>query len=870
MDRVEHNNIVKEIKDSFLDYSMSVITARALPDLRDGLKPVHRRILYSMYESGFTPDKPHVKSAKIVGDVMGKYHPHGDSSIYEAMVRMAQDFSYRCMLVDGHGNFGNIEGYGAAAMRYTESRLSKISLELLRDIGKEVVDMDDNFDGTEKEPRVLPSRFPNILVNGTMGIAVGMATNIPPHNLGEVIDGCIAYIDNPEIDVDGLMQIIKGPDFPTGGIILGNSGIKKAYETGRGTITIRSKATIEEKNGRHYIVVDEVPYGVNTLDLKNKVAELVHNKVIDGITDYHADLKNGIKITITLKKDANAQVVLNQLYKHTDFQTNFGIIFLMLDQGVPKTLGLKDIIAKYVDFQKEVIIRRTKYNLDKAEKEAHIYEGLKIALDNIDEVIKLIRAAKTDNEAKQNLMSKFGLSEVQSQAILEMKLRRLTGLAREDVENHLDELHKLIDELRAILASEERVLNIIKDEMTEIKNKFADERRTHIDMTAIDYIEDESLIPNEDVIIALTTNGYIKRTTSDTFKTQNRGGVGIKGMTTNDEDFVEHMLNIETHDDVLFFTNKGKVYRLRGYEIPEFSRQSKGLPVVNLIQVEKDERVNSIIKINRDKVDEISNLLFVTKSGLVKRTALEEFARIRQSGKICITLKEDDELIAVMKTSGDDLVLLGSSNGRMCKFNENEVRVMGRTASGVKGIELDDASCIGAAIATEDDTVLIVTKKGYGKQTKVSEYRETKRGSKGVKALSVTDKNGYIASFRIVRPETDLVIITDGGMVMRMPLDQINVLGRVTQGVRLINLKDESQVASISLVDKEKEEEESSENSEVINSEEADNQQSVDLGNNQNEEFTEDMPSEKDSEVVEDELDMDLDEDKSEEIEDEL
>ncbi|MBQ4031276.1 MAG: DNA gyrase subunit A, partial [Bacilli bacterium] len=625
MDRVEHNNIVKEIKDSFLDYSMSVITARALPDLRDGLKPVHRRILYSMYESGFTPDKPHVKSAKIVGDVMGKYHPHGDSSIYEAMVRMAQDFSYRCMLVDGHGNFGNIEGYGAAAMRYTESRLSKISLELLRDIGKEVVDMDDNFDGTEKEPRVLPSRFPNILVNGTMGIAVGMATNIPPHNLGEVIDGCIAYIDNPDIDVDGLMQIIKGPDFPTGGIILGNSGIKKAYETGRGSITIRSKATIEEKNGRHYIVVDEVPYGVNTLDLKNKVAELVHNKVIDGITDYHADLKNGIKITITLKKDANAQVVLNQLYKHTDFQTNFGIIFLMLDQGVPKTLGLKDIIVKYIDFQKEVIIRRTKFNLDKAEKKAHILEGLKIALDNIDEVVKLIRAAKTDIEAQNGLMERFGLTEIQAQAILEMRLRRLTGLERDKIEEELAALLKEIEELKSILASEEKVLNIIKEEMTEIKNRFADERRTHIDMTAIDYIEDESLIPNEDVIIALTTNGYIKRTTSDTFKTQNRGGVGIKGMTTNDEDFVEHMLNIETHDDVLFFTNKGKVYRLRGYEIPEFSRQSKGLPVVNLIQVEKEEKVNSIIKINRDKVDEISNLLFVTKSGLVKRTALEEF-----------------------------------------------------------------------------------------------------------------------------------------------------------------------------------------------------------------------------------------------------
>jgi len=807
MDRVEHNNIVKEIKDSFLDYSMSVITARALPDLRDGLKPVHRRILYSMFESGFTPDKPHVKSAKIVGDVMGKYHPHGDSSIYEAMVRMAQDFSYRYMLVDGHGNFGNIEGYGAAAMRYTESRLSKMSLELLRDIGKDVVDMEPNFDGTEKEPTVLPSRFPNILVNGTMGIAVGMATNIPPHNLGEVIDGCIAVIDNPDIELDDLMQVVKGPDFPTGGIILGNSGIKKAYETGRGSITIRSRATIEEKNGRHYIIVDEVPYGVNTLDLKNKVADLVHNKVIEGITDYHTDLKNGIKITITLKKDANPQVVLNQLYKHTDFQTNFGIILLMLDQGVPKPLGLKDILIKYIDFQKEVIIRRTRFNLDKAEKRAHILEGLKIALDNIDEVVKLIRASKSDNEAQEGLMNKFGLTEIQAQAILEMRLRRLTGLERTKIEEELKALLEEIEELKSILASEQKVLNIIKEEMTEIKNRFGDERRTHIDMTAIDYIEDESLIPNEDVIIALTNKGYIKRTTSDTFKSQNRGGVGIKGMSTNEEDFVEHMLNIKTHDDVLFFTNKGKVYRIKGYKIPEFSRQSKGIPVVNLLQVEKDEMVNSIIKISKDNVDESNKLLFVTKTGLVKRTSIEEFKNIRQSGKICITLKEDDELIAVRMTSGEDLVLLGSSDGRMCKFNEKGVRVMGRTAAGVKGIELsEEATCIGAAIATDDDTILIVTKKGYGKQTLVREYRETKRGSKGVKALSVTDKNGYIASFRIVKPDSDIVIITDGGMVMRMPLEQINVLGRVTQGVRLINLKENSQVASVSLVNKEKDE----------------------------------------------------------------
>ncbi len=805
MDRLEKNNIVSEVSTSFVNYSLSVITSRALPDLRDGLKPVHRRILYSMYQSGYTNDKQHKKSARIVGDVMGKFHPHGDSSIYEALVRMAQDFSYRYPLVDGHGNFGNMDGDGAAAMRYTESRLAKISSELLRDINKNTVDMTPNFDELEEEPVVLPSRFPNILVNGTMGIAVGMATNIPPHNLGEVIDGCVAYINNPDIDTLGLMEYIKGPDFPTGAIILGNSGIKKAYETGRGTITIRSKANIEEKNGRYQIVIDEVPYGVNTLELKNKVAELVHNKVIDGISDYHSDLKDGIKITITLKRDANPQVVLNNLYKHTAFQTTYGIILLMIDQGVPKTLGLKDIISKYIDFQKEVIIRRTKFDLKKAEDRVHILEGLKIALDNIDEVIKIIKESKTDILAKETLMSRFGLSEIQCDAILEMKLRRLTGLEKEKIENELNDLLKRIEELRAILASDEKVLGIIRDELLEIKAKYADERRTHIDMTAVEYIEDESLIPEENIMIALTNKGYIKRTTIDTFKSQNRGGVGVKGMGTNEEDFVEHLLNLSTHDYVLFFTNKGKVYRLKGYEIPEYSRQSKGIPVINLLQIDKDESINSMISVTRE--DNSKYLLFVTKKGIVKKTSLEEFENIRTNGKICISLRDSDELISVRKTCGNDMILLGSSAGRMVKFNEESVRVMGRTASGVRGINLEDSECIGAEIATDDNKILIVTEKGYGKQTYVRDYRQTSRGSKGVKALNITEKNGSIAAFKLVEDNSDVVIITNTGMLIRMPLDQVSTLGRVTQGVRLINLKDNQSVSTISIVEHELKEE---------------------------------------------------------------
>ena len=801
MDRLEETNIVKEIKDSFIEYTMSVIVSRALPDLRDGLKPVHRRILYSMYESGYTPDKPHKKSARIVGDVMGKYHPHGDSSIYEAMVRMAQDFSYRNMLVDGHGNFGNIEGYGAAAMRYTESRLSKISLELLRDINKDTVNFAPNFDESEKEPEILPSRFPNILVNGTMGIAVGMATNIPPHNLGEVIDGCVAYIDNPEIDTLGLMQHIKGPDFPTGGIILGNSGIKKAYETGRGSITIRSRARIEEKNGRNYIIIDEVPYGVNTQDLKNKVAELVHNKVIDGISDYHTDLKDGVKITITLKKDANAQIVLNNLYKHTQFQTNYGIIFLMLDQGTPKTLGIKDIISKYIDYQKEIIIRRTRFDLNKAEKRVHILEGLKIALDNIDEVIKIIKSSKTDAIAKEELNKKFNLDEIQTEAILEMKLRRLTGLEKDKIEAELNELLEKIEYYKSILASEQLVLNIIKEELLEIKNKYADERRTEIDMTAIDYIEDESLIPVEDIVITLTNKGYIKRMTRETYKSQNRGGVGIKGMATNEEDYVENIISMSTHDYIMFFTNKGKVYRIKGYEVPSFSRQSKGLPIINLLPIEKDEKIKAMLNVEND--DNEGFVVFCTQNGLVKRTNISEFENIRSNGKIAITLRENDELISVQKTNGNNEILIASSNGRMIRFIEDEIRVMGRSAAGVKGIDVGDGICVGCEIAIPGQNVLVATENGYGKQTDIDEYRMTHRGSKGVKALNVTSKNGNIIGFKTLNGDEDLMIVTNNGIIIRMDCRQISQTGRVAQGVKLINLKEGQSVSTIAILEKE-------------------------------------------------------------------
>lgn len=800
-DSLEENNIVDEVQQSFLDYSMSVIASRALPDLRDGLKPVHRRILWSMYEENNTPDKPHKKSATTVGYVMGHYHPHGDSSIYEAMVRLAQDFNERYMLVDGHGNFGNIEGDGAAAYRYTEARLSKISLELLRDINKDTVDMDSNFDETCKEPSVLPSRFPNILVNGTMGIAVGMATNIPPHNLGEVIDGCVAFIDNPDITTLELMNYIKGPDFPTGGIILGNSGIKKAYETGRGTITIRSRAEIEEHGNHSSIVFTEVPYGVNTLELKNKVAELVHNKIIDGIADYHTDLKDGVKITITLKKDANPNVVLNNLYKHTNFQISYGIIFLMLDGLTPKTLGLKDIISKYIDHQKIVIIRRTKFDLAKAEKRVHILEGYKIALDYIDEVIRIIRNAESDIEAKEKLISRFGLSDIQADAILELKLRRLTALERDKIEQELNELLELIKDYKDILANEYRVYQIIKDEMLEIKQRYADDRRTSIDMTAIDYIEDESLIPEEDIIITLTNKGYIKRVTTDTYKLQNRGGVGIKGMTTNEEDFVENIVTMTTHDYLLFFSNKGKVYRVKGYEIPTFNRQSKGLPIINLLTIDKDEKITVMLKVTNN--DANNYIVLCTQKGLIKKTNISEFENIRSNGKIAITLKDDDALISAKKTNGSNQIIIAGSNGRMIRFDENEIRVMGRTASGVRGIDLGDGRAVDCEIANTDDQVLVVTENGYGKKTSINEYRMTHRGSKGVKGLNVTEKNGNIVACKTLHDENkDLMVITDNGIIIRLPLDQVSSTGRVAQGVRLINLKDNQKVSTVAIVDK--------------------------------------------------------------------
>lgn len=804
-DRLLDINLPTEVENSFLDYAMSVIVSRALPDVRDGFKPVHRRIIYSMSELGLTPDKQYRKCARIVGDVLGKYHPHGDSSVYEALVRLAQNFSIRYMLVDGHGNFGSVDGDSAAAMRYTEAKMTKIAIEMIRDMSKGTIDLVKNFDGSEDEPVVLPSRFPNILVNGATGIAVGMATNIPPHNLGETIDAVVALIENPNIELSELMNHIKGPDFPTGALILGNSGIKRAYETGKGIITIRSRAIIEEMdNGKKRIVVNEIPYQVNKSMLITKIADLVRDKIIDGITDLRDESnREGIKIVIELRRDVNANVILNNLYKHTSLQTSYGINMLALVDGQPKILSLKEILEKYLDYQKEIIIRRTRYDLEKAQARLHIAEGLKIALDRIDEVIKLIRASKNDEEATNGLISNFGLSEIQAKAILEMKLRRLTGLEKEKIESEINELLELINELTSILASETKILNIIKTEMLEIKNKYSDERRTSIDMTAIDYIEDESLIPVEDIVVTITNKGYIKRTTSETYKTQNRGGVGIKGITTNEEDFVENIISMTTHDYIMFFTNKGKVYRLKGYEIPLFSRQSKGLPIINLLPIDKDESINVMMKILQEEQN--NYLVFCTQKGLVKRTKLEEFDNIRTTGKIAITLKEDDELIAVKKTTGKDEILIASSIGRLVRFEENEIRVMGRTASGVKGIEMDSGKVIGCEIALDNQEILVLTENGYGKKTSKEEYRITKRGSKGVKALNITEKNGNIVAIKTVLGDEDLILITNSGMIIRLSVDQISTTGRVAQGVRLINLKEEQKVSSAAIVMKEQE-----------------------------------------------------------------
>ena len=804
-------NIVNEMRTSFLDYSMSVIVARAIPDVRDGLKPVHRRVLYTLYEEGMTPDKKYQKSANAVGAVMGHYHPHGDSAIYDTMVRMAQDFTYRHVLVDGHGNFGSIDGDGAAASRYTEARLGKISMELLRDLNKDTVDFSPNYDGQRKEPTVLPSRFPNILVNGNMGIAVGMATNIPPHNLGEAIDACVAYIDNPDIELNNLMEYIKGPDFPTGGIILGNSGIRRAYETGRGTITLRAKVEIEEHHGKDRIIITELPYQVNKKSLITRIAELVRDKVIDGISNLTDETAlAGIRIVIDVKKEANANVVLNNLYKHTQLQVSYGINFLMLDAGKPRIMGLKLILEKYLEHQKNVIYRRCQFELKKYQARLHILEGLKIALDNIDEVIKIIRSAETDEEAANKLKVNFGLSDAQTQAILEMKLRRLTGLEKEKILDEIAELNKLINELNEILASEAKIMEIIKKEMLEIKDKYADDRRTTIDMTAVDYIEDESLIPVENVVVTLTNKGYIKRVPVNMYRTQHRGGVGIKGMATNEEDFVENLINVTTHDYILFFTSSGKVYRLKGYEIPEYGRQSKGLPIINLLSLDKDEYITSLLPISKD--EDYKYLVFATKQGFIKRTDISEFDSIRNNGKKAITLRDDDALISVRKTTGHDEILMGSSTGRMVRFAEDNIRVMGRSASGVRGINLDGGYLVGMEIAVENVNVLVVTEKGYGKKTPIDEYRITNRGGKGVKTLNITDKNGSIVSFKTVVDKMDLMIITDTGIIIRLDIDGISTMSRVTQGVKLINLKDDQKVSSIAVIDKEEENTELSEN----------------------------------------------------------
>lgn len=807
-DQIKPHNIAKEMRTSFIDYAMSVIVSRALPDVRDGLKPVHRRILYSMNDLGMHSDKPYKKSARIVGDVIAKYHPHGDSSVYDAMVRMAQDFSYRYPLVDGHGNFGSIDGDGAAAMRYTEARMSKLAMEMMRDINKNTIDFQPNFDGEEQEPIVLPARFPSLLVNGTTGIAVGMATNIPPHNLSEVIDGCLAYMDNPEIDVLGLMQFIKGPDLPTGALILGTKGIRSAYETGNGSIMMRSKCEIIEGHGGKYsILVTEIPYQVNRERLIEKIAELVKEKRLDGITDLRNESnREGTRIVIELRKDVNPQVMLNNLFKLTQLQVSYGINMLALVDGQPKVLNLKEIIAAYIKHQVEVIVRRTQFDLNKAEDRAHILEGLRIALDHIDRIIAIIRGSSTDEEALNSLMSEFSLSERQGKAILEMRLRRLTGLERGKIEEEYQGLVALIADLRDILANEDRVHAIIREELLEVKQKHGDERRTEIVRGSDFDIEDEDLIPEEQVIITLTNNGYIKRQPISTYRSQNRGGRGVQGMGTHDDDYVKELLSTSTHDYLLFFTSKGKVYQKKAYTIPEYGRTAKGLPIVNIIEIAQDEYISAIIPVKEFNDEEF--LFFATRSGVVKRTTLSAFGNIRTNGLIALSLREDDELIGVRKTSGNNDIIIASSGGKAVWFEENEVRPMGRTAAGVRGIFLEEEEvAVGMEMVTMDQEILVVTEKGFGKRTSIQEYRKTKRGGKGVKTLTITDKNGTLVAMKAVNGDEDLLIVTNKGVIIRTPIHQISQTGRATQGVKLIRLTDDQLVSSVAVVEHEEAEE---------------------------------------------------------------
>ena len=802
-------NISSEMREDFLSYSMSVIIDRALPDVKDGMKPVHRRVIWAMYDAGFTPDKQHVKSANIVGEVMGKYHPHGDTAIYDTMVRMAQPFSYRYPLVDGHGNFGSLDGDGAAAMRYTEARMSKISLELVSDIKKETIDWRDNYDARHKEPVVLPSRFPNLLVNGSMGIAVGMATNMPTHNLGESIDAIIAVMENPDISVVDLMNIIPGPDFPTGGYIVGRGGIKSAYETGKGSIIMRSKVLIEDLPGnKHKLVIKEIPYLVNKQVMYDKIHELAKEKVIEGISDMKdlSNDRNGIRIEIELKKDVQAEVVLNQLYKLTPVQSSFGVNNNVLVNNVPMLLSLKEIINLYVDHQIDVIKRRTAYDLREDEKRAHILEGLKIALDNIDRIVEIIKTSRTDEEILTKFNDEFGIDDKQGEAILSMQLRRLSGLSYEKICAELDELYKEIIDLKDILANHSRVLEIIKNELTAIKDKYNDPRRTEIIDGEID-VDDEDLISVEDVIISLSSNGYIKRLPVNTYKTQNRGGRGIKGMTLNEDDIIDQNITMSTHDHLLLFTNKGKVYRVKGYKIPESSRNGKGIPVINIINIEKDEKVTALVPINREW--EIKGyLFFVTKNGLCKRVEAKEFESIRQSGKIAITMKEDDELVTVKPTLGDEEIIIAASNGKAVRFDERGVRAMGRNASGVRGMNVDGSTVIGACTSKEGAQILVVSKYGYGKKTPVEEYRITSRGAKGVKTININESNGELVALKAVNGDEDALIMRNDGVIIRISLSNVSTLGRVTKGVRLIKPEENTYVKTVTLMDHQDEESE--------------------------------------------------------------